>query len=232
MNAFITLGLTKLFGGILTRFLSNENYILISGIAFGIIHEIALQSGLGEYCISEKVPRHSFVEANREGLVSVTGFVSLYLISVYIGSIVYKNQYLELNQYKNYIFKMSRIIFISFILTFISIYTTKISRRLSNIGYISWIVSLASSTLAISSIVFDFIMQIVIKSNKIPILFDLINYNGLIFFLISNLLTGFVNIFLDPRSRNIFESIIILLIYMSIPCTLNYFLYKQKIRIC
>lgn len=233
LNAFITLGMTKLIGGILSSVCPSGIPTLISGLIIAVIHECILQSGLGRYCISEKVPRISLLEANREGIVSINGFVSLYLISGFIGSIMCKSQYFDLERFKFMLLRLSAISIVAWIFTFTFIYTTKISRRIANAGYISWIVSLGTTTLMISSIVFDVILKVIHNHSRcLPVIFNIVNYNCLVYFLVSNVLTGFVNIFLNPDKRSTAESICILTVYMTIPCIINRILYVKRIRIC
>lgn len=232
LNAFITLGMTKLIGGLLTSICFTGPSILLCALIIGVIHECILQSGVGEYCLSEEVPRILFLEANREGIISINGFVSLYLIAVFIGSIMYKSKHFEFERFKFMLLRLSIISFISWTLTFAFIFTTGISRRIANVGYISWLVSLATTTLMISSIVFDVLLKVVNTQVKgLPVIFDIVNYNGLVYFLVSNVLTGFVNIFLFPEERSTAESICILIVYMTIPCIVNTILYVKLIRI-
>ncbi|KAL5281398.1 PIGW.2 family protein [Megaselia abdita] len=229
LNAFITLGLTKLIGGLLS---SISIPVLFSGLVIGFIHEVVLQSGVGNYCINETILRITFFEANREGLISITGFISLYLLSVFIGSIMLKSQHFEFVRFKIMMTKLSVISAISWSLTFGFVYTTGISRRIANFGYITWIVSLATTTLIISSLVFDVILKVIHKNDKcLPVIFDIVNFNGLVYFLVSNVLTGLVNMFLDPDKRSTAESICILIIYMIIPCIVNRILYSKRVRI-
>lgn len=232
LNAFITLGMTKLIGGLLSSICSSGTPIFVAGLSIAVIHEVILQSGVGDYCTNEKVGRMSFLEANREGLVSISGFVSLYLMSVLIGRIMCKSRYFEFEEFKSMILRLSSICITAWILTFVSIYTTGTSRRIANFGYITWIVSLATSTLIASSLVFDVLLKVVYNQDKcLPVIFDIVNYNGLVYFLVSNVLTGLVNIFLTPDKRSTVESICVLWIYMTIPCIFNRILYVKRIRI-
>lgn len=232
LNAFITLGMTKLIGGLLASIFSSGISILLCGLIIAVLHEAILQSGVGDYCTNDKISRISFLEANREGLVSINGFVSLYLISVSIGTIMYKSRYFEFEHFKSTLLRLTILGITAWIFTFVSIYTTGTSRRIANFGYITWVVSLATTTLIISSLLFDVLLKVVHNQDKcLPVIFNIVNYNGLVYFLVSNVLTGFVNIVLSPDKRNTVESICILCIYMTIPCIVNRILYVKRIRI-
>lgn len=58
-----------------------------------------------------------------------------------------------------------------------------------------------------------------------------LNQNGLTFFLVANLLTGGVNIFLKPEDRSDLQSVVILLAYMFLATKLAHELLKRGIRL-
>lgn len=234
LNAFITLGMTKLIAGLISIAVPFGVPFLVPAIIVVGLHEAILHSGVGSYCLSEVVPRSSLFEANREGIVSITGFVSIYLVSLHIGLLVRNTKTENFQEFKMVLMKTVHVCLAAWMLTFVCIYTTGISRRLANLGYVAWTVSLSTSILSIFMITFDVILKLVYKNNRrcVPVLFDVINFNGLIYFLVSNVLTGAVNLFLNPSQRSSFESIVILIVYMTIPCILNRFLYVKNLRIC
>lgn len=233
-NAFITLGITKLIGGLITMFVPVGIPLLTTGVVVAGLHELTLHRGLAAYCLSETVPRISFFEANREGIVSVAGFVSIYLISLHIGLLVRNAKESRIMEFKAILWKIVYISVVTWWLTLVCIYTTGISRRIANFGYVSWVLSLATSILIIFLVIFEVILQVVNKyiGKCLPVLFDIINFNGLVYFLVANVLTGAVNLFLNPSQRSPLESILILIVYMTIPCILNRYLYVNNIRIC
>ncbi|KAL5278327.1 PIGW family protein [Megaselia abdita] len=231
-NSFITLGLTKLIGALLLSIIPAGVPILFSAIAAAVVHEGILQSGMGKYCLSKSVLRISFLEANREGLISITGFVSIYLISVFIGSLISKDQRFNFECYKTMMLKLSAMSVISFILTIFSVFTTDISRRIANFGYITWIVSLSTTLIITYSIALDVMLKAVHNNDRsLPAIFEMVNFNGLIYFLTSNIFTGLVNIYLNPNEKSSTEGICILIIYMILPCMINRLLYVKRIRI-
>lgn len=234
LNAFITLGMTKLIAGLISIAVPVGLPFLIPAIIVAGLHEAILYSGLESYCLSEAVPRSSFFEANREGIVSITGFVSIYLVSLHIGLLVRNTKTENFQEFKIVLMKTVYVCLAAWMLTFVCIYTTGISRRIANLGYVAWTISISTSILSIFNITFDVILKLVYKNNRrcVPVLFDIINFNGLIYFLVSNVLTGAVNLFLNPGQRSSFESIVILIVYMTIPCILNRFLYVKNLRIC
>lgn len=71
-----------------------------------------------------------------------------------------------------------------------------------------------------------------IKNNgALPIIIESLNMNGLVYFLLANISTGCVNIFLKPEDRSDAVSVLILLIYMFLVTGAVFQLYKRRIRI-
>lgn len=59
---------------------------------------------------------------------------------------------------------------------------------------------------------------------------DAVNYNGLLYFVLANLMTGAVNISTDTLSHSTGQSMVILTLYLLTLNTAVYLLYKAKIR--
>lgn len=101
-NFFVTLAFVKMFTSTIATAV-NSRYSLLSGIWILAMHEYALSTkGLKEWVLGD-APRNDFVSANREGLVSVPGYVGLYLIGVAIGRLVHST-YANMEQRGKYRF--------------------------------------------------------------------------------------------------------------------------------
>ena len=61
-------------------------------------------------------------------------------------------------------------------------------------------------------------------------LLDAVNYNGLLYFVLANLLTGAVNICTNTLKHSTGESISILLLYLFVLYCFTLILYKAKIQ--
>ncbi|XP_017883489.1 uncharacterized protein At4g17910-like [Ceratina calcarata] len=280
-NFFITLAFVKLFTSTITSTISSR-YSLLSGIWILGMHEYILSTkGLKEWVFSDR-PRNNFVSANREGVVSVPGYVGLYLIGVAIGRLVhstYKNsrtQQLQ-NRYKTIHVKLlgyefdasyneSMILCIK--LSLITAQTCaatlfcdsyfKVSRRLANAGYCMWILTwgaMALTFLLLIEIISEILIHAITDSestekkttprsntkyqqksvsceneNGIEI-FEAINYNGLFFFLLTNLMTGGVNMLIRTLYVNQLKALQILVAYMAINIYFVLLLYRKQIQI-
>lgn len=62
-------------------------------------------------------------------------------------------------------------------------------------------------------------------------LLSAVNYNGLMYFLLANVLTGLVNLSLDTLQLSTAQSMTILITYMGILSFVTLMLYKWKIRL-
>ena len=70
-------------------FLRDATYALPLAFVIMIVYELALvEYGLEEYIFY--APREDFVSANREGIASLVGYLSLNLIGIGIGDLTYR----------------------------------------------------------------------------------------------------------------------------------------------
>ncbi|OAD61155.1 Phosphatidylinositol-glycan biosynthesis class W protein [Eufriesea mexicana] len=282
-NFFITLAFVKLFTSSITSII-NSRYSLLSGIWILGMHEYILSTkGLKEWVLSNR-PRNDFISANREGVVSVPGYVGLYLIGVAIGRLIhstYKNAHVQnSSQYKHrrlhfefFAYEFDENYFESVILciklALISTQTCaailfcesyfKVSRRLANAGYCMWILTTGVAVLTLLLLI-EIISDILIHTtlnvecyqkkanvrskresvsdkfegnaskNSIEI-FEAINYNGLLFFLVSNLMTGGINMLVRTLYVSQLKAMQILIVYMAVNISSVLLLYRKQVQI-
>jgi len=231
-------------------------------------------------------PRDDFFSANREGLISIPGYVGLYFVGVAIGRFIYSTCHLhatssiDLNMKLSFfemkgqyigplpslyikLFMISALIYLAILSCGI-----QISRRLANVGYCMWIVVLTTALL--SFLVFiQFVLELMNIANwvsdgdnvwieykmktsknlsvkhveskkeennedvyrKSLEIFDAVNYNGLFFFLISNVMTGVVNMLMYTLYVKQSLALLILIIYMAVNIFSVLILYRLKIPI-
>lgn len=206
-----------------------------------IIHEAILQYGLADYVMSSNVKRISFIASNREGIFSVPGFVVIYILSMFLG----KSLRLKSNTTTNFLWKLRYLALtaaVSWSLLICSNFVTGIARVTCNIGYVLWILALVVTMSCVYIIFFDLVLDTLwpqnskitnspIPDSRLPLLVEAVNYNGLVFFILANLLTGAVNMFMSPDTKNDLETIFILTCYMFLCTTVTFILYRQQIRI-
>lgn len=226
-NFFITLAVTKIFVSLIWTTVKVK-YIWINAILLMVSHEILLEMGLKNFVMS-KEKRIGFIAANKEGLVSSMGYVYLYLFSAYFSYL------LKLKKGCDHPRKtIPKFIFISLGTLTLSIICGKylgISRRLANSAYCFWVVFIGIFMMGLFY-VSDIILEIVFKRPlSSSLIYKSVNYNGLVFFLLSNALTGLINILCDTLKLPPLSSLTILVIYMLINCGTVTFLYLKKIKL-
>ncbi|XP_020800035.1 uncharacterized protein At4g17910 [Drosophila serrata] len=259
LNAFFTLGFTKLLGALVSILARRDLHLLPLGFGLLLLHQFGLSVlGISDYVMDDEVSRSNLFNANREGLVSLPGFVALYLLSIYVNRWMVAISQLS---YSEMVKKLRRLFFIALILWNLfglSAYGIGISRVTCNFGYVMWMMAIGASTLLTSFGAIDFVINSVMpwvpnesevdeqerglltdeteaKGRIKPIvpftISQALNQNGLTFFLVANLLTGGVNIFLKPEDRSGLESVVILLVYMFLATKLVHELLKRGIRL-
>ncbi|KAL1233511.1 Phosphatidylinositol-glycan biosynthesis class W protein [Trichinella spiralis] len=180
-------------------------------------YEFALQfAGLEAYLLEAfSTRRRTFFSLNREGLHSLFGYASLYLVGVHVGRLLF-NFRQQLNE-RNSIAGWSILKMINWLP----------SRRLANASYVIWMCFLCIfDTLSIFVLVF--IVQCLYMSipavcrNQSDVewnwifgscLWTSINKHGLLYFLLSNVITGLVNMTVETKTFNASASLVILVTY-------------------
>jgi hypothetical protein len=174
------------------------------------------------------------------------GYVALYFAGICIGQ--------ELRDYKpsfqSHLHLMGKQVIISILIwyaTSLCEYWFGVSRRLANIGYVIWILALATTVLMIlmSVEVLTWTLNMAVKADikngagrhfhftirYVPVTLEAINYNGLFFFLLANLVTGLINICVQTLRVGVLQSLSIICIYMVVICYVTIVLYFKNIKL-
>lgn len=285
-NFFLTLAVVKLFTSMITSTV-NSKYSLLSGIWILGMHEYIMSTkGLKQWVLGDGA-RDDFFSANREGLISVPGYVGLYFVGIAVGRLIhstYQNSYAKLNtnismklfrfeleatynESMSLCIKLSLIAAQACIATLICDSYFKISRRLANAGYCMWILTLATillTLLLLLEVILDIInyaagetcnenkMKRLRKSLRLNLrkcvknerkedkecvikrsleIFEAVNYNGLFFFLLSNIMTGLVNMLVYTLYSEQLAALLILIAYMAVSIFSTLMLYRLQIPI-
>ncbi|XP_016956904.1 uncharacterized protein LOC108029221 [Drosophila biarmipes] len=242
LNAFFILGFTKLLGSFYSLLVKTDEQLLGLSLGLLFLHELVLQLGLSDFVMSS-APHDGFFSANREGLSSLHGCVALYLLSIYFAKWYTSQDHLS---YQGLIIKLRKILFVAvlcWLLTFTSAHLTGIARVTFSFGYVIWIFAVCLSLIVIFAYFFE--LQLVRadfsnrkssgddkdKSLPLPTFVESLNTNGLTHFMLSNFLTGMVNMSLDPGHRNDFESVSILSVYMFVCSGAVFIMLKKGVRL-
>lgn len=228
-NFFFTLAFTKIFTSLLLNFFKIR-YIFLNALLLIISHEMLLQSGLQNFVIYTN-RKGDIISANKEGIVSLLGYICLYLFSVYFGYILNKNK--NKSRLKTIsLFVVASLL--SLTLSLVFQHQFEISRRLANAAYCFWVLFIGIFMTGLY-----YLMQILQESNKpkrsfyifSPFMFEAVNFNGLTFFLIGNVLTGLVNLCTNAWLISSTVSLIILFFYMFINCLIVTVLFYKAIKL-
>jgi hypothetical protein len=216
-----------------------------------VLHEAGLQSGLSNFIMDNKLQRSNFMIANKEGIFSIPGYVALYLGTLYLASFMRAEN--EPTKSRDMFHKALKLGFIALFLWKMVDVCDKMfgcSRRSANLGYIFWILAIGTTMVTLFMLTeihiyfinFDRPRQIE-DNNKsqlnepnmhipyTPIILEAINYNGLTFFLIANLLTGLINILFQTMLLPDVVSITIISYYLFLLNVIMVFLYVNKLKV-
>ena len=179
-----------------------------------VVYQYFLTS-MGLQSLIEDAPRkcneqESFVicdlfMANREGVLGCIGYVSLYLMSEWIGSKVLWNTFATTDTVRQLLYASGAVILLWRVVVAIGI---PVSRRSTNLGFVLWslVVNLPLSTC---------ILIIYKRHQRVTLLANLVNRHGLACFIVANLLTGIVNLSINTLQVQDLTAVAILLGYLT-----------------
>ncbi|XP_050301719.1 uncharacterized protein LOC126739934 isoform X2 [Anthonomus grandis grandis] len=225
-NFFMTLGFAKITSSFILNVFSLK-YVWVNAVLITISHETLLQLSF-KHWVFDSDDRSNILNANKEGLVSYVGFAAIYLFSVYFA---YNIRQAERN-YRNVNLRFLLITCCCLTMTFFCNYHFEVSRRLANAGYIFWILFIGFFMTWLFFLAEK--GQHYLFKNKIknyvcsPYLYEAINYNGLIFFLVGNVLTGLINLSITTSRVGNMNALMILVVYMFINCGVVYWFYRKQ----
>ncbi|KAJ8729131.1 hypothetical protein PYW08_000712 [Mythimna loreyi] len=206
-NFFFTIAVCKLLSTIVLYFSDKAISLCVLSLVF---HEFALYIGLQDWVFGNS-PRDSLISANREGISSCLGYVSIYVFGVVIKNILLDKKVTKCEtQIKLLIGTV-----IMWTLTNVVDIIRPTSRTLANAGYCIYI-----DTLLITMTTVLYFVTVLVESKdthfQVPVILFHINTNGLSYFLIANLLTGAINLSIRTLLVPSIVTFVILNIYMMV----------------
>ncbi|XP_026314455.1 GPI-anchored wall transfer protein 1-like [Hyposmocoma kahamanoa] len=223
-NFFFTLALCKLLATCIL-FLSNRPFLF--SLIILVFHELILYFGLQDWVFSD-TPRTSLITANREGITSCLGYVSLYLYAAYV-----KTELSDHTKSKiNIVLKLACLSVIQWMALYFLNNDLPVSRTLANSSYCIYLSSVFTSIICLM-----YFIEVLFQDKdkkllfQVPLIILAINDNGLIYFLTANLLTGAVNLSCRTLFVSSSFSIVILNVYMVLTLFLVVYLKKVGLKI-
>lgn len=200
--------------------------------------------------------RVGLLNANREGIISTLGYVAIHMAGVQTGSYVLKKRSHIKDWIKvAYCILLTAIsLFVSLYIVQVNVEVA--SRRMANLAFCIWIVAsslILLSSLLLGDIILSF-AKFLIQGALVPCSWKLIqspatnkkhaeseakrkksslclitalNRNQLIFFLLSNITTGLINLLVDTLHSSTLWALSVLNLYMFTNCLIIYMLHLQ-----
>ncbi|XP_056648276.1 uncharacterized protein LOC130452829 isoform X1 [Diorhabda sublineata] len=228
-NFFITLGVTKLVTSLLLNMFSIEN-LYINGTLLLLLDQILLSGGLEKF-VFDDFERDNFFKANKEGIVSSFGFIILYLYSVYFGFILDMK-----NKNQNFFKLLKKFLIASLICLVFSVCFQQIfgiSRRIANAAYVLWILFLGIFMTGLFYCLQGIQKVMFVHKNTIfvPYIYEAVNNNGLVFFLVANVLTGVINMTIRTSDVEQYTALTIVVAYMAVNCSIVALMQSRGLRL-
>ncbi|XP_022923254.1 uncharacterized protein At4g17910 isoform X4 [Cucurbita moschata] len=192
-------------------------YSGIIGTTILVGYQCWLTYGLNTYLLSNQ-RGSDIISQNKEGIFSIFGYWSIYLIGVQLGNSIFfgKNSTATLRSNRR-----ARIIVWILALSFwmatllLDSHVEKVSRRTCNLAYVNLVLAQNLQVLAI------LMLSSYVTGNGTSVLEEAFNSNLLAAFLLANLLTGLVNLSVDTLSTSSIFALFILLAYAFTLSTLT-----------
>ncbi|KAM4701760.1 phosphatidylinositol-glycan biosynthesis class W protein [Discoglossus pictus] len=263
-NFFFTLAVVRVLSSLLLTILPTHKAWIVATVfvsGYQVLLETTPLKSFILYGSDGTGTRLGFLNANREGIVSLIAYTGIYMAGVQAGLYVLKKR-MFIKDWISDTWKLMSVGFLLFLIfLFVGIFLEPVSRRLANLTFCLWIISLGIIFLS-----FILLINLVLvsakylvpgskvlctwdickspgscmkqdisqKGGKKEVLFCLIeaiNRNQLFFFLLSNVMTGLVNMLIDTIHSSTILSLCVLILYMYINCLIIYILHISDISV-
>ncbi|XP_052242547.1 phosphatidylinositol-glycan biosynthesis class W protein-like [Dreissena polymorpha] len=246
-NFFFTLAVIKL-GSTVLFFLTPPSLHAFLGPCILATHQLLLsKAGLREFVIvgyGTHFSRNGIIEANREGIVATVGFLAIFFIGVQLGKILMAKRR-TIGEWLQALAQLVIVCVSSWLLFNVaSVFAERPSRKFANLAYACFIIGI-SSLLMVKLLLFDIVTAFFRRiatpgcqsgktspfeesCDRTCRLLQAINYNGLLFFVIANLVTGLFNLFADTMLYSHAEAFVIVSVYMLLLSAISLHLYNRK----
>ncbi|XP_052412994.1 phosphatidylinositol-glycan biosynthesis class W protein [Carassius gibelio] len=255
-NFFFTLAIVRVVASALLALFPVDASWLLALLIGGSYQVVLETTGLKSFLIYN-TERTGFLQANREGIFSVVGYIAIYMAGVQVGRYLMQSR----NLVKDWIRVIRNLLLTSFVL-FFALYvcqrcTEPVSRRMANLPFCIWTLAQALfflSCLSVSDLLllfskamsnFSFVSaswcpyqnkkslpnEKMRKNMDALCLVQSINRNQLLYFLIANIMTGLTNVLIDTLNSNNVLAVSVLLLYMFINSLVIFILHINNITI-
>ncbi|XVF13642.1 hypothetical protein REPUB_Repub08aG0225300 [Reevesia pubescens] len=188
-----------------------------SGILGSVVlvgYQSWLTNGLNVYLLSDERGM-DIISRNKEGIFSIFGYWGMYLIGVQVGYYLFFGDRSS-GMLKSKNVTRIRVWLLSVIFWFLTLlldrHVERISRRMCNLAYVTWVLAQNLQVLAI------LMLSDYVPGSKISALEKAFDRNLLASFLLANVLTGLVNLSVDTLYASSVSALLILIVYALTLC--------------
>ncbi|NXS36039.1 PIGW protein, partial [Pomatostomus ruficeps] len=254
-NFFFTLAAVRIAASLLLAVFPKHKAWLVAA-ALAVLYQLLLSTtSLRAFILhgsDGRGSRRGFLDANREGLFSLLGYLAVYLASVQVGLWLLQRRASVRSWLEALGVLAGAVVALFVLLQLCQACTEPVSRRLANLPFCAWVLGhclllLSCFVLSDLSLLFTGLLvqgssvpccwKVVQPPNpgkkedkpSQPCLISAINKNQLLFFLLANVMTGAVNILVDTLHSKAAFTLCILHLYMFLNCLIMYMLHAKNI---
>ncbi|NXR67421.1 PIGW protein, partial [Rhadina sibilatrix] len=257
-NFFFTLALVRLAASLLLAIFPRHKAWLLA-LALAVLYQLLLSTtSLRTFILHGSDGRDSrlgFLDANREGLLSLLGYLAIYLASVQVGLWLLRGRSSVRGWLEALRGLALALALLWVLLQLCQACSEPVSRRMANLPFCTWVLAhclllLGFFLLTDLALVFT---KLLVKGSSVPCCWEVvqppgsrkkqgteavlsqpclisaINKNQLLFFLLANVMTGAVNILIDTIHSKAAFTLCILHLYMFLNCSIMYTLHARNI---
>ncbi|SCZ92518.1 BZ3500_MvSof-1268-A1-R1_Chr5-2g07936 [Microbotryum saponariae] len=258
-NFFFTMAILPVFGAGLERLVPIIGFTLMALIVTAVHQLILSRTSLTSWVLT--AARVSLVSQNKEGLVSLPGYLAIYLLGLGTGLYVLppdpyfyhvmtttadshasEGVQRKLAEKKEKVWRSKPDKLASVLGSYAIIWSTlfvlvrwsgiEVSRRLANLPYVLWVAAFNTAFLFLYLCVHLWASKSpTTRSSSAPRIFEAINKNGLLVFLVANLLTGLVNVSIESMYTGTMIAMLSLIVYCALVVGAAWALKGKKLRI-
>ncbi|SGY68340.1 BQ5605_C004g02879 [Microbotryum silenes-dioicae] len=246
-NFFFTMAILPVFGAGLERLVPKVGFTLMALLVTAVHQLILSRTSLTSWVLT--AARVSLVSQNKEGLVSLPGLYVLppdpyfyHVMTTTADSQASEEVQRKLAEKKEKVWRSKPDKLASVLGSYAIIWSTlfvlvrwsgiEVSRRLANLPYILWVAAFNTAFLFLYLCVHLWASKSpTTRSSSAPGIFEAINKNGLLVFLVANLLTGLVNVSIESMYTGTTIAMLILIGYCALVVGAAWALKGKKLRI-
>ncbi|KAJ9051416.1 Glucosaminyl phosphatidylinositol (GlcN-PI) nositol acylation protein [Entomophthora muscae] len=220
-NFFFTLGCLPVLVAILEIFNAGA---AISGWATALLYQaLLLYTPLQGYILSPTRIMGDLISMNREGLCSLFGYLAIFFVGKDLGTVVFRS---SSRRPLSIEFGGRFLVYLGFYLVSYYFMGIPISRRLANFSYVAWV-----SCIGVAQLGGFCLINKLLDIKQVPVIHQEVNFNGLLIFLVANILTGLINMSVPTLDVSDNQAYVILTGYLFALCLLAhiFFLLKRKL---